>query len=90
MSIVTKKKKGRDKLKLLIMCTKRTKSKKKREKKDELSLFQRESIDNMIEHSKADVIDKQLCWQNEGMSDKNLLLIENKRTKYLVKTLKIF
>jgi hypothetical protein len=44
----------------------------------------------MIEHSKADIIDKQLYWQNEGMSDKNLLLIENKRTKYLVKTLKIF
>ena len=57
---------------------------KKREiKRDELLLFQRENIDNMIEHAKDDIIDKQLYSQNEGMSDKNLLLIENIRTKYL-------
>ena len=57
---------------------------KKREiKRDELLLFQRENIDNMIEHAKDDIIDKQLYSQNEGMTDKNLLLIENIRTKYL-------
>ena len=57
---------------------------KKREiKRDELLLFQRENIDNMIEHAKDDIIDKQLYSQNEGMSDKNLLLIDNIRTKYL-------
>ena len=57
---------------------------KKREiKRDELLLFQRENIDNMIEHAKDDIIDKQLYSQNEGMIDKNLLLIENIRTKYL-------
>ena len=57
---------------------------KKREiKRDELLLFQREHIDNMIEHAKDDIIDKQLYSQNEGMSDKNLLLIENIRAKYL-------
>ena len=57
---------------------------KKREiKRDELLLFQRENIDNMIEHAKDDIIDKQLYSQNEGMNDKNLLLIDNIRTKYL-------
>jgi hypothetical protein len=52
-------------------------------KRDELFLFQRENIDNMIEHAKDDIIDKQLYSQNEGMNDKNLLLIDNIRTKYL-------
>ena len=52
-------------------------------KRDELLLFQRENIDNMIEHAKDDIIDKQLYSQNEGMNDKNLLLIDNIRTKYL-------
>ncbi len=57
---------------------------KKREiKRDELLLFQRENIDNMIEHAKDDIIDKQLYSQNEGMNDKSLVSIENIRAKYL-------
>ena len=52
-------------------------------KRDELLLFQREHIDNMIEHAKDDIIDKQLYSKNEGMNDKNLLLIDNIRKKYL-------
>ena len=57
---------------------------KKREiKRDELLLFQREHIDNIIEHAKDDILDKQLYSQNEGMNDKNLLMIENIRKKYL-------
>ena len=36
----------------------------------------------MIDHAKDDIIDKQLYSQNEGMIDKNLLLIDNIRTKY--------
>ena len=59
------------------------KIKKRPVKRDELLLFQRENIDNMIEHAKDDIIDKQLYSQNEGMNDKSLLQIENIRAKYL-------
>ena len=59
------------------------KIKKRDIKRDELFLFQRENIDYMLEIAKDDIIDKQLYSQNEGMNDKNLLLIDNIRSKYL-------
>ena len=57
---------------------------KKREiKRDEMLLFQREIVDNMISDAKDDIVDKQLYFQNQGMNDKKLLSIENIREKYL-------
>lgn len=52
-------------------------------KKDELLLFQRENVDNMISKAKDDILDKQLYAQTTGMNDKKFLTIENIREKYL-------
>ena len=57
---------------------------KKREiKRDELFLFQRENVDNMISDARDEILDKQLYNQNVGMTDKKLLTIDNIRDKYL-------
>jgi len=57
---------------------------KKREiKRDELLLFQRENVDNMISDARDEILDKQLYNQNVGMTDKKLLTIDNIRDKYL-------
>ena len=52
-------------------------------KKDELLLFQRENVDNMISKAKDDILDKQLYAQTTGMNDKKFLTIDNIREKYL-------
>ena len=57
---------------------------KKREiKRDELFLFQRENVDNMISDARDEILDKQLYNQNLEMTDKKLLTIDNIRDKYL-------
>ena len=57
---------------------------KKREiKRDELNLYQRENVDNMISDARDEILDKQLYNQNLEMTDKKLLTIDNIRDKYL-------
>ena len=57
---------------------------KKREiKRDEMLLFQRENVDNMISDARDEILDKQLYNQNLEMTDKKLLTIDNIRDKYL-------
>ena len=52
-------------------------------KKDELMLFQRENVDNMIAKAKDDILDKKLYAQTTGMNNKKVLNIDNIRDKYL-------
>lgn len=60
-----------------------TQIKKKEVKKDELMLFQRENVDNMIAKAKDDILDKKLYAQTTGMNNKKVLNIDNIRDKYL-------
>ena len=52
-------------------------------KKDEILLFQRENVDNMITKAKDDILDKQLYATTTWTNDKKFLEIENIREKYL-------
>jgi hypothetical protein len=60
-----------------------SKIKKREIKRDELNLFQRENVDNMISDARDEILDKQLYNQNLEMTDKKLLTIDNIRDKYL-------
>lgn len=60
-----------------------TQIKKREIKKDEALLFQRETVDNMINKARDDIIDKKLYAQTAGFTDKKFLTIENIREKYL-------
>ena len=52
-------------------------------KKDEILLFQRENVDNMIAKAKDDIVDKQLYATTTWTNDKKFLEIDNIREKYL-------
>ena len=52
-------------------------------KKDEILLFQRENVDNMIAKAKDDIVDKQLYATTTWTNDKKFLEIDNIRKKYL-------
>ena len=60
-----------------------SKIKKREIKRDELNLYQRENVDNMISDARDEILDKQLYNQNLEMTDKKLLTIDNIRDKYL-------
>ena len=52
-------------------------------KKDEIMLFQRENVDNMIAKAKDDIFDKLLYATTTWTNDKKFLEIDNIRKKYL-------